>query len=659
MEHRVFKSIRERIEKGQNMFFIYGEYMFMSDLFYTRTDMGGKLLPLRESLIEVFKQTKLIENVLEIYYEDGKIKSKSSKVLKQQIKIKDELGDFKDTTKEGAEKEYQDNVALINDIKNFSLTNLKEGKWLIVFDDFNQIGKIYKGFEADEIRRLFFEVILNWRKISNNYYLFLIRDKELGWLEDFGINKEVALEVFEPSVHEVALTLHLIAKQKDKILHSPLSFASKYVENPKPLKVIKEEFEEIVKQTKTDYIDFKAEEDDNIRLDDVKLLPSVREKIRDIFEKFREGKSVTNGIIFYGPPGTGKTTIAKALANEAGSYFLKTSASDFKGEYLGQSAQNTRRIFEKLKANKPAILFIDEADAILAKRSGDWRNTDTYTTEIVNEFLANVDGLKADKEVFVIIATNYLDRLDDAILSRFEKIEIGLPQGEILKDLVREYLGDEFEKDYMLFKGLSGRDISQLGKQLREGVIKSKDELIKSLISKRLIGLDEYQPKVKFSDVYGYAEQKEYVKKLFEKGIKRIVVYGDIKVGKSFFIEAIAGEFGYTIIKKLPENKERLYGIEDKVVFYSKNSIPDRLIDDFSHIPALIELDLRSEDSENVLDTLSRFGFVDIKLEIDEETAIDFIRKRFGIEPAHELVSDLVGKSFPYIENHFKILAGD
>jgi hypothetical protein len=50
---------------------------------------------------------------------------------------------------------------------------------------------------------------------------------------------------------------------------------------------------------------------------------------------------------------------------------------------------------------------------------------------------------------------------------------------------------------------------------------------------------------------------------------------------------------------------------------------------------------------------------MDIKLEIDEETAIDFIRKKFGIEPAHELVSDLVGKSFPYIENHFKILAGD
>ncbi len=650
MEHRVFKSIKEKIEKGENIFFIYGNYNFVNDLFYTKTDSGGKLLPLRESFIEVFKQANIVENVLEIYYEDGKIKSKSSKVFKRYTKIKDELGDFEDITKEESEKEYQDNVALINDIKHFNLNTLKKGKWLIIFDDFNQIGKIYRGFEADEIRRLFFEVILNWRKISNNYYLFLIRDKELGWLEEFGINKEIAVEVFEPSVHEIALTLHLIAKEKDKILHSPLSFASKYVENPKPLKVIKEEFEEIVKQTKTDYIDLKTQDDD-IGLDDVKLLPSVKERIRDIFDKFRDGKSVTNGLIFYGPPGTGKTTIAKALANEAGSYFLKTSASDFKGEYLGQSAQNTRRIFEKLKANKPAILFIDEADAILAKRSGESRNVDTYTMEIVNEFLANVDGLKADKEIFVIIATNYLNRLDDAILSRFEKIEIGLPEGDILKDLVKEYLGNDFEKDYELFKGLSGRDISQLGKQLKEGVIKSKDEIIKKLTSKRLVGLDEIQPKINFSDVYGYQGQKEYVKRLFGRGIRRLVVCGDIKVGKTFFIEAIAGEFGYTIIKKLPDSRERLYGIEDKVIFYSKNSIPNELIDNFSDIPALIELDLKEE---SVLDILLRFGFLDVKLEIDEDTVIDFVSKKFGENINYEQALDLAGKSFPYIENKIK-----
>ena len=654
MEHnRVFKAIKERIEKGENMFFIYGEYKYMNDLFYTRVQGKGKLLSIRESIIESFKNNNLINYVLEIYY-DSKTKLKSSKVLEKQVKIKDELGEFVGSKKSIDIEEFDDNFALINRIKSLNLNNLKEGRWLIIFDDFNQIGKIYKGFDSQEIGRLFSEVVSNWRKMPNNYYVFLIRDKELGWLEDFGINKNVAIEVMEPSVHEIAYTMVMIAKENNKVLYLPLDHASKYVENPKPLAVIKKEFEEKIKQIKDENIYIESKEDD-VKLDDVKLSKDTKNKIKEIFEKFKDGRSVTNGLILYGPPGTGKTTIAKALANESGSFFLKTSASDFKGEYLGQSGQNTRRIFEKLKLNKPAILFIDEADAILAKRVSKERNGDTYTTEIVNEFLANVDGLKSDKEIFVIIATNYLDRLDDAIISRFEKIEIPLPDGEVLRELVKQYLGEEFEDDYMLFYGLSGRDISQIGKQLKEGIIKSKNELIDSITKIRLTGLEPIKPNINFSNVYGYEEQKKLVKELFDKNIKRIVVFGKPKVGKTFFIHSIAGEFGLTIIRKLPENQKKLYGMEDKIIFYSKNFIPEDLFEKFSTIPAIIEIDSNLQEASKLVEYLELYGFEIIELSIDEQTAIEFIKKKFNIDLNKDEIIKLVNKSFPYIENYIKL----
>lgn len=646
MHNRIFAKIKQLVGEGEHVFFVCGESKYIQDLFYT----DGELLPIRKSLISSFKEHEGVNHILQIYYEDGKIHLESSKVLMRNTKIKDELGEYGSKNRQASLEVYDDPAALINHIKELNLKELKNGKWLVVFDDFHQIAKTYKGFDNQEISRFFSEVILSWKKIHNNYYVFILGDKNLGWLEDFGISTDSVIEVAEPTVHELARTAVLIAKRHDKTLLYPLTFASKYVETPKPLRVILREIEKKITETRDTGTNTFRNEGDDLKLDDVKLESGVREKIREIFNRFKEGKSVTNGIIFHGPPGTGKTTIAKALANEAGAFFLKTSASDFKGEFLGQSGQNTRRIFEKLKNNKPAVLFIDEADAILASREGK-SIRDTYSDEIVNEFLAYVDGLKADREIFVVIATNYLERLDRAVISRFEEIKIDLPKGKALKEIVKEYLGKEFEQDYEVFYGLSGRDISQLGKQWREGIISGKKELLQKIKMERLSGLYPKEPELSFSDLCGYYKQKEYVTKLFKKGIKKVAVFGKLKAGKTSFIEAIAGEFGLTIIRKLPDNPVRLHGIEDKILLHVGEEISlyppsDKFPED---IAIAVEV---SGTSEEILESLRLLGFIDIELRLDEETVKEFSRKKFNFDLTQEDIKKLVNKSFPYVENY-------
>ncbi len=650
MYHRVFKKIKEHMGKGDNMFFLWGESKYIYDHFYTTKGKSGKLLPLRESLIETFKEGGHVDKTLQIYYDDGKIHFKSSVSLGKDVSVEDELGEFEGSNKQLNEEVFNDPVALINTIKEINTKDLKKGKWLVVFDDFNQIAKTYRGFDSQEIGRFFSEVVLNWRKIPNNFYIFIIRDKGLGWLEDFGITDKEAIEVLEPDVHELARAMHYVAKKHGKRLSLPLTTASKYVEDPRPLKVIIKEFEDMLKNMEDEEIkDYGREEE--LDFEDIRLEKETKEEIRSIFDKFKDGKSVTNGIILYGPPGTGKTTIARALAKQAGSFFLKTSASDFKGEFVGQSGQNTRRIFEKLRNNKPAVLFIDEADAILGHR-GNRLASDNYSNDIVNEFLANVDGLKSDREIFVVVATNYLDRLDDAIRSRFKEIKIGLPKGHVLKEIVVDYLGKEFEQDYDLFYGLSGRDISHLGKEWNSKLISSKEKLIERIIESRLSGLGYYTPKHNFSEVCGYKEQKTRVTKLFERGIRRFVVSGATKVGKSFFIEAMAGELGLAIVSALPDHREKLHGIEDKIMFFqSLNAFQRDLIDRFPDVAMTIEV---RNAEEETLEELKMLGFMEINLSPDDDTIKEFVHKRFGKELSEEDVRKLKGKSFYYIDNYVK-----
>jgi transitional endoplasmic reticulum ATPase len=123
------------------------------------------------------------------------------------------------------------------------------------------------------------------------------------------------------------------------------------------------------------------------------------------------GIDVPSGVLLYGPPGTGKTTIARVLAAESNCSFYAQSAGDLTSKWVGESERLITALFQRARANRPSIIFIDEIDAIASAR-GDY---DTYDRQ-VNQLLQEIDGMKSGAGVLVVGATNRRDKLDPALL---------------------------------------------------------------------------------------------------------------------------------------------------------------------------------------------------------------------------------------------------
>ena len=152
------------------------------------------------------------------------------------------------------------------------------------------------------------------------------------------------------------------------------------------------------------------------------------------------GARIPKGVLLVGPPGTGKTLIAKAVAGEAGVRFLTISGSDFVELYVGVGASRVRDLFEQAKKQSPAIVFIDEIDAVGRQRGTGLGGGHDEREQTLNQLLVEMDGFSANEGVIVIAATNRQDVLDPALLrpGRFDRqIYIGLPdirgREEVLK----------------------------------------------------------------------------------------------------------------------------------------------------------------------------------------------------------------------------------
>jgi proteasome regulatory subunit len=130
-----------------------------------------------------------------------------------------------------------------------------------------------------------------------------------------------------------------------------------------------------------------------------------------------------SGILLYGPPGTGKTMIAKAVANQTNASFLSLSGSDLVKKYIGDGARLVRDLFEVAEDQSPAIVFIDEIDAIASKRVDSETRGDAEVQRTLMQLLSEMDGFEGRDDTIIIAATNRVDMLDDAILrpGRFDR----------------------------------------------------------------------------------------------------------------------------------------------------------------------------------------------------------------------------------------------
>ncbi|MBC5722029.1 ATP-dependent zinc metalloprotease FtsH [Flintibacter sp. NSJ-23] len=184
-----------------------------------------------------------------------------------------------------------------------------------------------------------------------------------------------------------------------------------------------------------------------VTFDDVAGAEEEKEELQEIVEFLRDpqkftalGAHIPKGVLLVGPPGTGKTLIAKAVAGEAGVHFLSISGSDFVELYVGVGASRVRDLFDQAKKDAPAIVFIDEIDAVGRQRGAGLGGGHDEREQTLNQLLVEMDGFGSNEGVIVMAATNRQDILDPALLrpGRFDRqIYVGLPdikgREEILK----------------------------------------------------------------------------------------------------------------------------------------------------------------------------------------------------------------------------------
>src|SRR6058998_3629310 len=166
----------------------------------------------------------------------------------------------------------------------------------------------------------------------------------------------------------------------------------------------------------------------SVSWDEVAGLEEARDEMEEIVDFLRDSKRfaklgarVPKGILLHGPPGTGKTLLAKAVARESGASFYSQSASAFVEMFAGLGAARIRKLFEQARKDAPAIVFIDELDAVGAARSNHGFNREQDQT--LNQLLVELDGFANRDQVIVMAASNRLQDLDPALLrpGRFDR----------------------------------------------------------------------------------------------------------------------------------------------------------------------------------------------------------------------------------------------
>jgi transitional endoplasmic reticulum ATPase len=189
----------------------------------------------------------------------------------------------------------------------------------------------------------------------------------------------------------------------------------------------------------------------SVRWNDIGGLEQVKRRLRDLVEKplrhpdlfARAGLSSNLGVLLYGPPGTGKTLLAKAIARESGVNFLPIQGPELFSQWLGESEESVRHIFNVARRAAPCIIFFDQLDAVLPKRSDLEHEGTRAPQRVVNQLLAELDGMEQHGQMIVIGATNRMSMVDPAALrpGRFGvHLHVGLPDESGRATIIRIHL---------------------------------------------------------------------------------------------------------------------------------------------------------------------------------------------------------------------------
>jgi len=270
----------------------------------------------------------------------------------------------------------------------------------------------------------------------------------------------------------------------------------------------------------------------NINWDDVGGLDSIKGELKEAVEwplKYPEsftrmGIRPSRGILLYGPPGTGKTLLAKAVAKESEANFIQIKGPSLLSMWVGKSEEGVRKIFERARQVSPCIIFFDEIDSLAGRRGID--NGTKVTERVLNQLLAEMDGLEDLNEILIIGATNRPDMLDPAILrpGRFDKILlVNAPDEKGRKNILEIHTKKmPLDKDVNLNEiskdtdGFSGADLEAL---VREAAMVALRESKESKFVKKK-HFDEAMKKAKPSITKSLIETYKKIEENFLKSAK-------------------------------------------------------------------------------------------------------------------------------------------
>eukprot|EP00043_Microstomoeca_roanoka_P005056 m.53342 g.53342 ORF g.53342 m.53342 type:complete len:807 (+) comp12792_c0_seq1:318-2738(+) len=301
------------------------------------------------------------------------------------------------------------------------------------------------------------------------------------------------------------------------------------------------------------------------------------------------GVKPPRGILLYGPPGTGKTLMARAVANETGAFFFLINGPEIMSKMAGESESNLRKAFEEAEKNSPAIIFIDEIDAIAPKRE---KTQGEVERRIVSQLLTLMDGLKQRSHVVVMAATNRPNSIDPALrrFGRFDReVDIGIPDATGRLEVLRIHtknmkLADDVELEQIAKEthGYVGADLAALCseaalQQIREriDIIDLEEDTIDAEILNSLaVSMDNFRfalgqsnpsalremvvevPNVSWDDIGGLDTVKRELQELVQYPVehpekylkfgmnpsKGVLFYGPPGCGKTLLAKAIANE---------------------------------------------------------------------------------------------------------------------